>query len=129
MRMTTLLILKNILSSRSRMGSKIWPLNKIIEARRRKDNKSADPTSIQYKPYSLNDYKRNYSVSDPKPLGGLGPNPHNPDWKKKFKDREKMINFAKEAEFSNKLRLVHLKKTSQRGVTTKKFGVNGPKYN
>jgi len=39
-----------------------------------------------------------------------------------------MIDFAKEAEFSNRLRLFNQKKASMPTVVSKKFGAKGPKF-
>jgi hypothetical protein len=70
----------------------------------------------------------NFGHEEVKPLGGLGPTLSTPDWKDKSKRRENMINFAKEAEFGNKLRLAGAKPTPKLALKIKRFGVDGPKW-
>jgi hypothetical protein len=76
----------------------------------------------------LNDYKKSFGHEEPKPLGGLGPTMSNPEWNDKSKKRENMINFAKEAEFGNKIRLAGIKPALKAALKKKRFGVDGPQW-
>jgi hypothetical protein len=53
------------------------------------------PREIDYKPYSLNDYKEKFN-SNKKELGGLGPNTGTKEWADKAKKKEKMKEYSKD---------------------------------
>jgi len=93
----------------------------------RRERDGNNKRGLKYKPYKLQDYKNNFSNEEGKPLGGIGPNVGNQGWRSKSQLREKMINFAKDAEFQNKLRLFN-QKPAEKIDKKRRFGVNGPKW-
>ena len=98
----------------------------IVYDRRLKNSTPSSKNDIKYKPYSLKDYKHNFAQDIQKPLGGMGPNVGTLEWNSKAARREKMINFAKEAESSNKIKLLNLKPASINKIKKRRFGVDGP---
>ena len=95
--------------------------------RRKKNDTPNNMRGIKYKPYKLSDYKQHFVQDIQKPLGGIGANVGTQEWSEKAERRSKMINFAKEAENTNKYRFENSKSTPSAKFKIKRIGIDKTK--